>query len=49
VFVVSPEVFEPAADTAVVVGVGVGVVVAEVLDVVSVLEVPPFTVGVTLN
>jgi hypothetical protein len=51
VLVVLPEVFEPAADTAVGVGVGVGagVVVADVLELVSVLEVPPFTVGVTLN
>ena len=46
---VLPDVFDPAADTAVVVGVGVGVVVAaDVLEVVSVLEVPPLTVGVVL-
>lgn len=44
--VVLPEVFEPEAETAVV--VGVGVVTADVLDVVSVLEVPPLTVGVVL-
>jgi hypothetical protein len=46
VLVVLPEVLEPAADTAV--GVGVGVVIAVVLDAVSVLEVPPLTVGVLL-
>ena len=45
---VLPDVFEPEADTAVVCRRR-GVVVADVLDDVSVLEVPPFTVGVTLN
>jgi hypothetical protein len=49
VFVVLPEVFDPEAETAVVVGVGVGVVDADVLELVSVLDVPPFTVGMTLN
>jgi hypothetical protein len=47
VSVVLPDVFDPEAETAVV--VGLGAVVAEVVDDVSVLEVPPFTVGCTLN
>jgi hypothetical protein len=47
-FVVLPDVFDPEAETLVVV-VELGAVVADVLDVVSVLDVPPFTVGVTLN
>jgi hypothetical protein len=48
VLVVSPDVFDPEAETFVVV-VELGAVVADVLDVVSVLDAPPFTVGVTLN
>ena len=47
VLVVLPDVFDPDAETAVV--AGLGAVVAEVVDDVSVLEVPPFTVGCTLN
>jgi hypothetical protein len=47
VLVVLPEVFDPEAETAVV--GALGAVVAEVVDDVSVLEVPPFTVGCTLN
>ena len=47
------DVFDPLAETEVDVGDGVGVgvdaVVAAVLEVVSVLDVPPLTVGVTLN
>ena len=45
--VVLPDFFDPEEDTAVV--VGLGAVVADVVDDVSVLEVPPFTVGCTLN
>ncbi len=44
---VLPLVFDPEADSAVV--VKLGAVLAEVLEDVSVLEVPPFTVGWTLN
>jgi hypothetical protein len=43
VLVVFPAVFDPEEDSAVV--VTVGAVAADVLDDVSVLEVPPFTVG----
>lgn len=43
------EVFDPEAFTIVAVGVGAGVVIADVLDVVSVLDVPPLTFGVLLN
>jgi hypothetical protein len=45
--VVLPDVFDPEAVTAEV--VGLGAVTAEVVDDVSVLDVPPFTVGCTLN
>ena len=47
VLVVLPDVFDPEAETAVV--GGLGAVTAEVVDDVSVLDVPPFTVGCTLN
>jgi hypothetical protein len=45
VLVVSPAVFDPADETAVV----VGAVLADVLEDESVLEVPPLAVGVMLN
>jgi hypothetical protein len=45
--VVESLVFDPAAETDV--GVGAGVVIAEVLEDVSVLEDPPLTLGVLLN
>ena len=45
--VVESLVFDPAAETEV--GVGAGVVIAEVLEDVSVLEAPPLTFGVLLN
>jgi hypothetical protein len=48
VLVVLPDVFDPEAETLVDV-VEVGAVVAAVLDDVSVVDVPPVTVGVTLN
>jgi hypothetical protein len=48
VLVVLPASFDPEAETAVDVGV-VGAATAEVVDDVSVLDVPPFTVGCTLN
>ncbi len=41
--VVFPDVCDPEEDAAV--GVGLGAVVAAVVDAVSVLDVPPFTVG----
>ncbi len=46
---VLPEVFDPEVDTAVVVAVGVGVALADVLDDDWVLEVPPLAVGWMLN
>jgi hypothetical protein len=45
--VVVSDVFDPAAATEV--AVGAGVLIADVLELVSVVEVPPLTVGVTLN
>ena len=45
--VVFPEVCDPDEEAAV--GVGLGAEVAAVVEDVSVLEVPPFTVGCTLN
>ena len=45
--VVESLVFDPAAETDV--GVGAGAVIAEVLEDVSVLELPPLTLGVLLN
>ena len=47
VLVVLPKVFDPEADAGVV--VGLGALTAEVVDEVSVLEVPPLTFGCTLN
>jgi hypothetical protein len=47
VLVVLPDAFDPELETDAV--VGLGAVVAEVVDDVSVLDVPPFTVGCTLN
>lgn len=43
------ELFDPASETEVAVGVGVGALIAEVLELVSVLEDPPLTFGATLN